>query len=532
MDLQQEIERLRKDAPNWKPEMAKEAAHVPEVRVGRVETDRDCSELLAVPISKLIPKAEELRGLSEDGRTIRDPFGGLCEEKPERVLSALRHKAERREFPVWAWRGFLDSGSRKADPIDFKKSISDAMANAVIPLLPPDVLDKLLRSVTGWFSVVAGNLATEAPRHYEKFLELLISKISECPEAGTPGGLKANGGVRDWVTEALNAPSGRIAEILARDPIESGQLKDNVYPKDSWLPRLEGMLALPEDSGRYASVFFASRLHSMFSVDPKWTETHLIDSFHVADGDPRDQDTVDAWWAGYLWGEGRYPPEAGLFKLIKRHLLKRVATERNVERYDRMTLAVVILGNWLGSASETGEERRITDEDFRKGLLKASDEFRLQVLRSLEEWARGSDEAGDPDEDRGYRKKRVLRFLEKVWPRQLFVKTPDDSDRLMRLAFAEPRNFAEISEAVLPLLVRIDKDHVVLSGLLERGKEGPEIVARHPERVLDLLHAALPAKASSWPRDFGATLDRIADARPALERDERLIELRRAWNSR
>ncbi|URK87136.1 hypothetical protein LP421_25660 [Rhizobium sp. RCAM05350] len=98
----------------------------------------------------------------------------------------------------------------------------------------------------------------------------------------------------------------------------------------------------------------------------------------------------------------------------------------------------------------------------------------------------------------------------------------------MRFSVFREQDFAELAKIILPLLTKIEADHLMLPNL-RRSKDN--IVDLHPELVLSLLHAVLPEKANRWPHGIDGTIARIGEANPALNRDGRLLELRRIWDS-
>lgn len=116
-----------------------------------------------------------------------------------------------------------------------------------------------------------------------------------------------------------------------------------------------------------------------------------------------------------------------------------------------------------------------------------------------------------------------------VWPRQKSVKTPRMSAQLCDLAFSNAERFPEMAEIILPLLMIIDRDHLMLPNL---RKSKDNIVDLYPHQTLALLHAVLPDNVAAWPYDVEATLQRIGKADGSLKLDERLLELNRKWNSR
>jgi len=180
------------------------------------------------------------------------------------------------------------------------------------------------------------------------------------------------------------------------------------------------------------------------------------------------------------------------------------------------------LASWGRPDLETGAER-ISNNEFRKVLLDAGDRFRSRVLWQLERWSKEAGESGQ------FWQALQERFLHEVWPVQKATRTPQNSARLIELAFSNEDTFMALSKAILPLLSPIERDHIRLPSI-RRGEES--IVNNHPERVLEILYLALPENANSWPYEIDATLSRIGDAEPSLKQDVRLVELFRRWNNR
>ncbi len=100
---------------------------------------------------------------------------------------------------------------------------------------------------------------------------------------------------------------------------------------------------------------------------------------------------------------------------------------------------------------------------------------------------------------------------------------------MIELAFSYEDSFIAISDAILPLISEIERDHISLPSM--RRGEG-NIVDKHPKRVLEILYLALPENANNWPYEIDATIERIVVADPSLRVDPRWVELNRRWNSR
>lgn len=509
VNYDEEMTRLQNTAPDWSPEHAENADRSWESRGGAVRTETEHSGLLSVPLSNVLAKALEIGGITGLALVDYDPFAGLCARHPVMALSALRLEAKRGEYPEWAWRRFLHSENRKEDNARLKNFIAELVISA-----GDEALKGIVYPVSEWFHSSSDNLSGDCVPTFERLADRLLEFLNNNPDAGGSGVVRGNNDP-DWATEALNSPAGKIAQALYHDPRRK-ELKENQGLPAAWRTMVEGALALPGDNGRFALVFFSYLLDWFHYVDSEWTEDKLLSVLRT-----KTDETLEAWWTGYLWG-ARNLPSFDLFQVLKPHLLAKAVGQTYEERSNRDKLAGMVLASWGRPDRKTGA-KRIADDEFRKVLLDAGDRFRSRVLWQLERWSK---EVGESAE---FWKPLRERFLRQVWPIQKAARTPHNSARLIELAFSDEESFFAISDAILPLISKIERDHIILPSI--RRGEG-NIVDKHPQRVLEILYLALPENANSWPFEIDATIERIAIAEPALRTDPKWVELSRRWSSR
>lgn len=509
VNYDEEIRRLQNAAPDWSPEHAENADRSWESRGGSVRTETEHSGLLSEPLSNVLAKAKEIGGRTGLALVDYDPFAGLCASHPIMALSALRLEAKRGEYPEWAWRRFLHSENRKDDNSRLKNFIAELVISA-----GDEDLKGIVYPVSEWFLSTSEELPEACVPIFERLAKRLLGFVSDNPDSGGSGVICGNRDP-DWATEALNSPAGKITQALYHDPRRQN-LKQNQGLPAEWCVMVERALALPGDNGRFALVFFSYLLNWFHYVDSKWTQEKLLSVLKT-----NNAETLEAWWTGYLWG-ARNLPDFDLFQVLKPHLLAKAAGQTYEERSNRDKLAGLVLASWGRPDPKTGSER-ISDDEFRKVLFDAGDRFRSRVLWQLERWSKEDGESGD------YWKPLRERFLRQVWPIQKAARTPHNSARLIELAFSDEDSFIAISDAILPLISKIERDHIMLPSI--RRGEG-NIVDRYPERVLEILFLALPENANSWPYEIDATIERIVVADPSLRVDPRWVELNRRWNSR
>jgi len=186
-------------------------------------------------------------------------------------------------------------------------------------------------------------------------------------------------------------------------------------------------------------------------------------------------------------------------------------------------LADLVLWGWLVPDGRK-QERAISNAELRDILLHGGDDFRSHTLWELETWHKRA----MPD-DRKRRTANTLEFLDDVWPRQKSVKNPAMSTCLCRLVLSSGESFPELTDAVLPLLTKIDQNAHLHSHLQGNNSN---IINNHPKHVLKLLYAVLPDEVSAWPYGIGGVLEKIGEADNGLRSDRQLRELRLKWNAR
>ncbi|MCP9230024.1 SIR2 family protein [Mesorhizobium sp. LMG 17147] len=499
---------LRAALPDWKEDYGAKAADSLESRAGRVRTNTSHEELAETPLSLVLLQAKERSGRSDDFLVENDPFAGLAAQRPERAFAALTYAAKRGDFPEWAWRRFLNSEARKNDKARLAWLIAERLAR-----YPNEQLATILRPAADWLQDASAKLSIECLPVFDRILRKLVGVLGESPNEGRSSIVRGSK-EPDWTMEAINSPTGKIAEALLNDPRKDNLNRNQGFPSE-WLAHAEALLALPNDLRRHAIVILFHNLNWFFAVDPKWAEQHLLPALHGNDTDDRD-----AAWSGFLWGA--ITPNRELYMRLKNDMLEFAANPLPSRRSYVEIIAGMILAGWGTVDDDTGE-RCISNDEMRSLLLTVDDEFRSRVLWQAQRW---SDEK---NEDTHERWEGQLSELLQIWPRQLSARSSNTSARLCELAFSSGEQFPAIAALVLPLLSRIERDHLMLP---ELRRSGDSIVDRYPEQGLALLHAVLPDNALAWPYGIDGILQRIGEADTTLNADDRLISLKRRWDAR
>lgn len=349
-----------------------------------------------------------------------------------------------------------------------------------------------------WLRDVAEPLIAACPRLFGDIWDRIIVAL-----AANPPPEKFRRSDASWVEEGLNQPPGRLVDALFKDPARH-ELKSGDGLGDLWRARLDQLLALPGSLRQQALAIIAARLNWLFEIDPDWTLENLIPAATAEGAD------AHAFWGGYFWPAR--VPQGPLYSHLKPAFVA-LARGGLESREQKNKLAGMLLAGWKGAPRANDEAYRISDIELREILIHADDELRSQTLGYLIRWP------GDPDSGWG---ECVIPFLRDVWPRQLAVRTPRTSARLVDLAVSNPDRFAAVAELVLPWLTTVESGGFLRFAINDADQV---LINEHPATVVDILWAVLPADPNQWPYET----DKILLALEATEarNDERLAELRR-----
>ncbi|MDY4380036.1 SIR2 family protein [Pectobacterium brasiliense] len=499
---------LRTVVPDWREDYGAKAADSKEGRSGFVRTNTSHEVLLDIPLSRILLQAKKHSSRSEDFLVKNAPFAGLSVQRPVRAFAVLTYAAKQGSFPEWAWQQFLSSEARKNDKPRLVHLIAERLTR-----YQNEQLVTILDPVTNWLRDVSTKLNTECLPIFDLILTKLVSVLRESPNGGRSAIIRGSN-KPDWAMEAINSPTGKIAQVLFNDPRQN-----NLYPNQGlpskWLAHTEALLALPDDLRRYSLVIFFHNLNWFFTIDPKWTEQHLLPVLQGNNTDDRD-----SVWSGFLWGAKT--PNIELYMRLKNDMLE-FATNPLPSRSSYGEIIVgMILAGW-GTVNDATGERCISNDEMRSLLLTVDDEFRSRVLWQAQRWSKNQNENSHK------RWEGLLSELLQIWPRQLSARSPNTSARLCELAFSSGEQFPTLAALVLPLLSRIERDHLMLP---ELRRPESNIIDQYPEQALALLYTILQDNALAWPYGIEGILQKIGEADSSLNSDERLISLKRRWDAR
>ncbi|HDZ9131565.1 TPA: SIR2 family protein [Vibrio cholerae] len=496
VDLQGLIDKLTQDTPMWDSSFAKDAARSYGARGGIVTTDEDFSSLIGIPLEEVLVKSREMSGRQFDFLVESDPFLGLSRDKPVRAFSALKRSLNAGEIPEWAWDKFLCVDSRKNDKPKLMALIASTLSQ-----FSSEQIAEVMRPICYWLRQSSKVLAEN---YYDIFVGLVrktISSIKQHPSKSISSIVRGSDSP-DWAMESINSPIGYLLEAIFHDPHIANREEGKGLP-ENWLCLIEELLGLPNDLRRYALVLLARKLSWFFWVDSNWTRVHLLSALESQEED------YDALWAGVLW-EGVTGKE--LFSILKPYLLK-LSYSGNFERHRNLESVVGLVFSAWKLIDDESSERWVSDLELRDVLIKTDDTFRCQFLWRARH---GDDIEWLPDFEK---------LLINVWPKHLVAKSSEVSSRLCEIAFWSESDFVKVAQLILPLLTKFDRNHHL-------HIHGNDLAKEHPAEFLSILDAVLPDDINIWPYGVGDYIEELSETNAELRKDERLIELRRKWDSR
>lgn len=500
-DLDRTTSKLREDAPMWETESASQAAASLDGGSGWVRTDTSWEVLKKVPLKELTEQADRLREKRTEMYTNLDPFRGISAEAPLRALSALSWDTKRGRFSADAWESFFERDNRKSDLLRLKILIAGRMSQ-----LSVENFSEILLTASRWYERAGPDLRRSAPPLFHKLWNHFLSAIRSEERAGRSALVRQADSDVDWVSEAINSPSGNLAQFVMADPARDHCKAGNSCP-DEWLSRINELLALPGDPRRYALVILAYNLGWLFVKEPEWTDQTFLQAMERDSSIAHDREAI---WAGFLWGASA--PHLELYLRLEPKF-RQLARERSLhKRRHGEVLSGLLLNGWI-SRRENGA-RLVTDDNMRAVLLDAGEDFRSQALFHVETWA---------EENAGSWNEQLVEFITNVWPKQVSARSPRITARLVELAFQQEENFSDVVQAVLPLVSKLGTEHVLTHSFIR--PEGSSI-RRDPKMALELLHAVLPNDSRRWPYGTSRALTEVVECDPSLKKCLKYIELK------
>jgi hypothetical protein len=313
--------------------------------------------------------------------------------------------------------------------------------------------------------------------------------------------------MRDALTDSLNAPAGRLVEVLLK--------KFTKGDGDSELSaemrrRLDKLVDAQGRPGFLARIRLAAEVATLFERAPVWTRTKIVPLFDWTCPD-----------AGHAWAARKYakyigPPE--LFRLTKQPFLEMFG------RNDAAAEDLHIFAEWLTAIIIANQQCSknhypLTVGEARSALRRAGDKALPTVGHRLAlEMERAK------PEDKATRWRTIVGpVFQAIWPLDVELQTSASTFQLTQILRAAGDAFSEAADVIIPFIRPDDPDkHSTVFSIAE----APEILyASAPGKMLDLLAAIVGEAAPHRVYSLNKALNRISAIDPSLANSRKFHKL-------
>ena len=300
----------------------------------------------------------------------------------------------------------------------------------------------------------------------------------------------------DVFTDALNAPAGRLADVL---------LKKFVREVNDALPaelqtRLDKLVDAPGKFGLLGRVRLACDVSFLFDQAPKWTTRKLLPIFDWSSPE-----------AAFAWSSRKYSRWIGspvLFGLLKEPFFE------IFERTDMPAEEIAKFADWLVAiliANKTGTAGYpLTGNEARGLLRRAGPEAMASVGHRLAvELGRAT------PAERAERWRSVIgSVFQAIWPLDIDLQTSATTFKLVQILLATGDAFPEAADIIIPFIRPEEKRaHTTVYSIAQAPIEYFQAA---PAKVLDLLVAVVGDPPPGSVYMLGDALSRLKEVAPEL----------------
>jgi hypothetical protein len=312
---------------------------------------------------------------------------------------------------------------------------------------------------------------------------------------------------RDVLTDALNDPAGRLAEIVMKDL----PARQKVRVSRQVTRRLDRLVMAGGAFGRLARARMAAEVSLLFERIPDWTAEKLLPVFDWSSPE------AGAAWSAHSYSS--YIGSADLVRLTKVPFLKlfaRLDIPLELKRQYASWLTTIALAN-----QGDGATYPITGKEIRTALRRAGSEVLSSVAHRL------AIAMGETTRDTKVNtwRKIVGPVFQAIWPLDIDLQSSTATFDLVQILCAAGPALAEASAVVVPFIQPDRDNHIAIFSVSEEKEDFYEPA---PAAVLDLLVALVgDARPSSIPH-LRTALDKVEAAEPSLRgsaKFQRLLRL-------
>jgi hypothetical protein len=310
--------------------------------------------------------------------------------------------------------------------------------------------------------------------------------------------------MRDLFNDALNAPSGRLTEVLIGRVANGSGLPDDVRI------RLDRLVDAPGKAGLLARVRLAADVPFLFDRAPDWTKSRIIPLFDWSSS----PDAPDVWSARKY---STYIGSPELFGLLKKSFLQ-IFGRSDVPTEDLRTFAEWLTTILIANHAD-GAGYPLLDTEARSALRRAGESALSSVGHRLaEEMERATPE---------HRIKRwqmvVGPVFRAIWPLDVELQTSAATFKLVEILLATGDAFSEAADVIIPFIQPDDpRSHTTMFSIAEAPDE---IFCVAPSKMLDMIAAVVGDALPGSVYALGKALSRLRTIAPALAETRKFEKL-------
>jgi hypothetical protein len=312
--------------------------------------------------------------------------------------------------------------------------------------------------------------------------------------------------MRDLFTDSLNAPAGRLAEILLKK-LKKGK-HGREMPEDMQA-RFERLIHADGHFGELARVRLAAGVSFLFEHAPEWTTKNVVPLFEWSSPD------AQAAWSSRKYSNYIGSPKLiGLMKEPFLALFGRDGVDEDDLHFFADWLAALILAN-----QSIGADYPITPTEARSALRRAGTRGLSNVAHRLAtEMERAS-----PGEKITKWRNVVGPVFQNIWPLDAELQTPASTFKLVQILRSSGAAFPEAAEVIIPFIRAEDpRRHTSVYSI----SEAPDaLYSAAPDKMLDLISAVVADAPTQSVYNLNKVLSRIRAHAPALADSKKFQKL-------
>jgi hypothetical protein len=310
--------------------------------------------------------------------------------------------------------------------------------------------------------------------------------------------------MRDLFNDAINAPAGRLAEVLLRK-----MTKESTEFSGGLRARFDKLVDAPGRAGLLARVRLAADVPFLFARAPDWTKSKLLPRFEWSSSDAADV------WSARKYSNAIGSPE--LFGLMKKPFLE-LFGRNDVPAEDLRTfaewLATIIIVNQVEDLGYP-----LTSTEARAALRRAG----AKSLSSVGHRLATEMESTKPEEKANFWRTVVGPVFQAIWPLDVELQTSDSTFKLVQILCATGEAFPEATDTILPFIQPDDpRSQTTVFSIAEAPDS---LYSAAPGKMLDLIAAVVGEAPPGSVYALGKALSRLRSIDPNLANTRKFQKL-------